>query len=519
MSIVEMWTQLGSAIAGLMFVWAMYDRYFPYQLRGYVERYSHKLVALVFPYFQIIFDEYTGEDMMRSEVYAAIQSYLSANSSMRAKRLKADVVKDSQSVLLTMDDHEEITDDFNGIKVWWTSIKNNPNKQSFSFYPELDERRYFKVTVHRRYREIIVKSYIDHVIKEGKAVAVKNRQRKLYTNNPSKNWYGWRATKWSHVAFEHPASFDTLAMATKEKEGIKNDLIKFSKGKNYYDKIGKPWKRGYLLYGPPGTGKSTMIAAMANFLNYDIYDLELTTVKDNSELRKLLIETKSKSIIVIEDIDCSLDLTGQRKPKKEKDEDEEGKDPISKKKKEEEAESKKRSEVTLSGLLNFIDGIWSACGGERIIVFTTNYVEKLDPALIRRGRMDKHIEMSYCCFEAFKVLAQNYLDIESHELFGKIQNLLEETKMTPADVAENLMPKSEEEDEETCLKKLIAALEEAKEEEARKKSEEEAAKLKAEQEEEKAPKEDGKEKDNGKIKENGFNSNGNCKSTVPSGDN
>ncbi|KAF2308668.1 hypothetical protein GH714_012006 [Hevea brasiliensis] len=345
MSIVEMWTQLGSAIAGLMFVWAMYDRYFPYQLRGYVERYSHKLVALVFPYFQIIFDEYTGEDMMRSEVYAAIQSYLSANSSMRAKRLKADVVKDSQSVLLTMDDHEEITDDFNGIK-----------------------------------------------------------------------------------------------------------------GKNYYDKIGKPWKRGYLLYGPPGTGKSTMIAAMANFLNYDIYDLELTTVKDNSELRKLLIETKSKSI-------------------------------------------------------------YHPCGGERIIVFTTNYVEKLDPALIRRGRMDKHIEMSYCCFEAFKVLAQNYLDIESHELFGKIQNLLEETKMTPADVAENLMPKSEEEDEETCLKKLIAALEEAKEEEARKKSEEEAAKLKAEQEEEKAPKEDGKEKDNGKIKENGFNSNGNCKSTVPSGDN
>ena len=51
-------------------------------------------------------------------------------------------------------------------------------------------------------------------------------------------------------------------------------------------------------------------------------------------------------------------------------------------------------------------------GGERIIVFTTNYVEKLDPALIRRGRMDKHIEMSYCCYDAFKVLAKNYLDVE-----------------------------------------------------------------------------------------------------------
>ena len=67
--------------------------------------------------------------------------------------------------------------------------------------------------------------------------------------------------------------------------------------------------------------------------------------------------------------------------------------------KEEEKEDKSASKVTLSGVLNFIDGLWSACGVERIIVFTTNHVDKLDPALIRRGRMDKHIEMSYCCFE------------------------------------------------------------------------------------------------------------------------
>ncbi|KAL9424684.1 hypothetical protein AB3S75_031745 [Citrus x aurantiifolia] len=91
-------------------------------------------------------------------------------------------------------------------------------------------------------------------------------------------------------------------METKKKEEIKKDLKKFSKGKEYCAKIGKAWKRGYLLYGPPGTGKSTMIAAMANFLNYDVYDLELTTVQDNTELRTLLIETSSKSIIVIENI-------------------------------------------------------------------------------------------------------------------------------------------------------------------------------------------------------------------------
>ncbi|KAL0385000.1 UNVERIFIED_CONTAM: AAA-ATPase ASD, mitochondrial [Sesamum radiatum] len=67
-----------------------------------------------------------------------------------------------------------------------------------------------------------------------------------------------------------------------------------------------------------------MIAAMANLLDYDVYDLELTSVKDNTELRRLLTETTAKSIIVIEDIDCSLDLTGQRTKRKEKSETESG---------------------------------------------------------------------------------------------------------------------------------------------------------------------------------------------------
>ncbi|KAI3873406.1 hypothetical protein MKW98_008058, partial [Papaver atlanticum] len=101
-----------------------------------------------------------------------------------------------------------------------------------------------------------------------------------------------------------------------------------------------------------------------------------------------------------------------------------------------------KSKVTLSGLLNFIDGLWSACGKERIIVFTTNYVDKLDPALIRRGRMDKHIEMSYCCFEGFKILAKNYLRLDSHDLFERIRSLIGEVQITPANVAEHLIPKT-----------------------------------------------------------------------------
>ncbi|KAI8533822.1 hypothetical protein RHMOL_Rhmol10G0039600 [Rhododendron molle] len=84
--------------------------------------------------------------------------------------------------------------------------------------------------------------------------------------------------------------------------------------------------------------------------------------------------------------------------------------------------------------------------------------------MIRRGRMDKHIELSYCCFEAFKVLARNYLDLESHHLYETIGKLLEETKMSLVDVAENLMPKFGDEDANACLVNLIKAIEKAKEE-------------------------------------------------------
>ncbi|KAE8669066.1 pathoproteinsis-related thaumatin-like protein [Hibiscus syriacus] len=200
-----------------------------------------------------------------------------------------------------MDYNEEITDEFDGVKLWWSANRSTPKTHKFSFYPAADEKR-------------------------GRL----SPQRQLYSNGGGQGFHGPRSsTTWTHVAFEHTATFDTLAMDEKKKNVIKKDILKFSNGKDYYAKIGKAWKRGYLLYGPPGTGKSTMVAAMATFLNYDVYDLELTTVKNNVELRRLLIETSNKSIIVIEDIDCSTDLTGRReamKKKKKDDKSEEGSD-------------------------------------------------------------------------------------------------------------------------------------------------------------------------------------------------
>jgi chaperone BCS1 len=111
-------------------------------------------------------------------------------------------------------------------------------------------------------------------------------------------------------------------------------------------------------------------------------------------------------------------------------------------------------QFTLSGLLNFIDGLWSSCGDERIIVFTTNHKDRLDSALLRPGRMDVHINMSYCTPQAFSILASNYLDIrdKNHYLYDEIEGLMESTNVTPAEVAEELMAS---ENADVALKGLV----------------------------------------------------------------
>jgi chaperone BCS1 len=95
--------------------------------------------------------------------------------------------------------------------------------------------------------------------------------------------------------------------------------------------------------------------------------------------------------------------------------------------------------ITLSGLLNFIDGLWSTSGEERIIIFTTIYKDRLDRALLRPGRMDMHVYMGYCGWEAFKTLAHNYFLIDDNSQFPEIQELLSAVEVTPAEVSEMLL--------------------------------------------------------------------------------
>lgn len=292
-------------------------------------------------------------------------------------------------------------------------------------HSEKVERRSIELSFHKKYKDKVLSSYLPFVLEMSNTIKEEEKVLKLH---PLGNYCDNQ-----DINLDHPSTFDTLAMDPTLKKEIIDDLDRFVKRRKFYKRVGKAWKRGYLLYGPPGTGKSSLIAAMANYLKFHIYDLELTSLKKNSELRRLLVSTANRSILVIEDIDCSTDFQNREAG----------------------GYNQSDSQLTLSGLLNFIDGLWSCCGDERIIVFTTNHKDRLDPALLRPGRMDMHIHMSYCTPCGFKILASNYLGLTNHSLFTEIEKLITEVEVTPAEIAEELM-KSDEAD--VALKGLVKYL-------------------------------------------------------------
>jgi len=153
------------------------------------------------------------------------------------------------------------------------------------------------------------------------------------------------------------------------------DLREFITSEKWYNDRGIPYRRGYLFYGPPGTGKSSFIVALAGFFDYSICEISLCDrTLDDDRLKHLLNTAPPKSMIVLEDVDAAF---GSRI------------DPLMNQK-----AFEGLSRVTLSGLLNAIDGMVDA--RERIIFMTTNFKERLDPALIRAGRVDVEQYFGYC---------------------------------------------------------------------------------------------------------------------------
>ncbi|KAJ3168202.1 hypothetical protein HDU88_001640 [Geranomyces variabilis] len=146
-------------------------------------------------------------------------------------------------------------------------------------------------------------------------------------------------------------------------EDIVADVRAFLTGGKWYHDRGIPYRRGYLLYGPPGSGKTSFIQALAGELEYNICVMNLSERgMTDDRLSHLLNHAPPRSIILLEDVDAAFINRAQT--------DKQG----------------FQSMVTFSGLLNSLDGVTSS--EERIIFMTTNHVSRLDPALIRPGRVD-----------------------------------------------------------------------------------------------------------------------------------
>ncbi|KAM0874125.1 hypothetical protein ACQ4PT_037612 [Festuca glaucescens] len=368
----------------------------------------------------------TGGGSGREEnlLFDAARTYLSSRLDPRAMRrlgLTLCTARDegglrSWTKRLFLEPGDSTVDVFDGVEFTWTSVQKSnggggEKKCASNGESGIGGDREFvlMLSFDKEHTDMAMERYVPFVITSAEETRQRERSLKICLNEGRK-WFG--------LKHHHPATFDTLAMDPTLKQSIVADLDLFANRRDHYRRIGKAWKRGYLLYGPPGTGKSSMIAAMANHLRYDIYDLDLSHVH-STMLQWLLITMSDKSILVIEDIDCCCDAMSR-------------------------AVDGKKSKTP--ALIGDKDGGVSADIMEippprarNTEVHTINYKDRLDPALLRPGRMDMHIYMRFCCWEAFKTLAWNYFVVDDHPLFPEIQELLAAVQVTPAEVSEMLL--------------------------------------------------------------------------------
>ncbi|KAK4262140.1 hypothetical protein QN277_027731 [Acacia crassicarpa] len=408
--------------------------YFFGGIRGIFHRFSSQ--------FTMVIDEFDG--LVGNKIYDAAHTYLGKKVSPSARRVKVSMPDAEKDFAITVERDEVIVDVFDGFKFNWVLICREVESKNFHNPKDLNstlrsEVRSLELSFHKNHKDLVLKSYLPFILQQANLIKQEARALRIFTVD-YECMYGNLNDAWIPTNLDHPSTFETLAMDPDIKKSVMEDLERFVRRKEYYRKVGKAWKRGYLLYGPPGTGKSSLIAAMANYLHFDIYDLELTEIRYNSELRRLLIALANRSILVVEDIDCTIEFQDRMATSTSTS-----------------GSESTQPQVTLSGLLNFVDGLWSSCGDERIIVFTTNHKEKLDPALLRPGRMDVHIHMSYCSPHVFRQLAFNYLELEQHSLFPQIEEAILLTHVTPAEVAEQLL-KMKNSDHDSTLQDLLQFL-------------------------------------------------------------
>ncbi|MEE3497778.1 MAG: ATP-dependent zinc metalloprotease FtsH [Ruminococcus bromii] len=172
-------------------------------------------------------------------------------------------------------------------------------------------------------------------------------------------------------------TFDDVAGADEEKEELK-EVVEFLKNPEKFNKLGARIPKGVLLVGPPGTGKTLLARAVAGEAGVPFFSIsgsdfvEMFVGVGASRVRDLFDQAKKNSpcIIFIDEIDAvgrqrGAGLGG-------------GND---------------EREQTLNQLLVEMDGFGVNEGV--ILIAATNRPDVLDPALLRPGRFDRQVVVSY----------------------------------------------------------------------------------------------------------------------------
>ncbi|XP_073971549.1 mitochondrial chaperone BCS1 isoform X2 [Rhodnius prolixus] len=215
----------------------------------------------------------------------------------------------------------------------------------------------------------------------------------------------WRP--FGHPRRQRPITSVVLDVGVGER--ILCDIQDFLRASSWYIDRGIPYRRGYLLHGPPGCGKSSYITALAGHLNFGICVLNLSDRGlTDDRLNHLLSVAPHNTLILLEDIDAAFI---SRQDSSQVSTAYEG-----------------LNRVTFSGLLNCLDGV--ASSEARIVFMTTNYIDRLDPALIRPGRVDLKEYIGYCTTHQLKKMFCQFYQITDEDLLQKFSDIVQSRNLS-----------------------------------------------------------------------------------------